>query len=120
MPRWWSVAADSGYDDAVADSVAHTLATDPAARNAWMTDAERWQSSLLAPFLGRVRARLGVPAAPDARLAGTMARHLAARAAYVRWPEEEAGAELWVRSDPDIIAALQHMPRVAPLLRAQP
>lgn len=120
MPRWWSVAADSGYDDAVADSVAHTLATDAAARGAWMTDAPRWQASLLEPFLGRVRVRLGVAANPDARLAGAMARHLAARAAYVRWPEDEAGAELWVRNDPDIIAAIQHLPRIGALLAPQP
>jgi carboxyl-terminal processing protease len=120
MPRWWSVAADSGYDDAVADSVAHTLATDAAARGAWMTDAARWDASLLQPFLSRVRTRLGVAATPDSRLAGTMARHLAARAAYVRWPEDEAGAELRIRNDPDIIAAVQHLPRIGALLQRRP
>jgi hypothetical protein len=61
-----------------------------------------------------------VAATPEPRLAGVMARHLAARAAYVRWPDDEGGAELWVRNDPDIIAALQHLPRIATLLQPQP
>jgi len=117
MPGWWSVAADSGYDDAVADSVALTLATDAASRTAWSDAPAEWSSRLLPPFLERVRSRLKVPAQPDSLTAAHLARRLAVRAAYVRWPPE-GGVELRLRHDPDVRAALEAFPRLAELLGA--
>ncbi len=40
LPGWFSVAADSGWYEAIADSVAGTLAPQPAARTAWMAAGE--------------------------------------------------------------------------------
>ena len=37
-PFWWSLAADSSFDIAVADSVAPLLGPDDSARSAWMAD----------------------------------------------------------------------------------
>lgn len=105
LPRWWTVASDSGYTAAVADSVAHTLGADASARAAWLGSPERWEASLLPPFLQRVRSRLGVTAQPDSALAAEISRRLAARVAFVRWPPD-AGEDLWVRSDPDVAAAV--------------
>jgi carboxyl-terminal processing protease len=115
-PTWWSVAADSGYDDAVADSVAMTLAADPAARATWVSAApSEWQGRLVPPFLTLVRARLKIGAQPDSATSLAIARRLAARAAAVRWPPD-AGAELLLKSDPDIRAALEAFPRLKQLL----
>jgi carboxyl-terminal processing protease len=113
LPRWWTVAADSGYDAAVADSVAHTLGTDAAAREGWMGSPARWEAALLAPFLERVRARLGVTARPEPAVAADISRRLAARVAFVRWPPD-GGRELWVRSDPDVAAAIAAFDAPAP------
>lgn len=115
LPAWWSVAADSGYDDAIADSVALTLAADAASRQAWVTNPALWQS-LLPPFLARVRSRLKVAAVPDSVAGAYIARRLAARAAFVRWPPD-AGEELLIRSDDDVVAALSYFGRIAGLLR---
>lgn len=115
LPAWWSVAADSGYDDAVADSVALTLAADAASRQAWVANPALWQT-LLPPFLARVRSRLKVAAIPDSLASAYLARRLAARAAFVRWPPD-AGEELLIRSDGDVVAALPYFGRLAGLLR---
>jgi carboxyl-terminal processing protease len=114
-PAWWSVAADSGLDDAVADSAALTLSTDPASRAAWIASPQEWQARLLPPFLDRVRARLKVAARPDSAAAAVISRKLAARVAFVRWPPE-GGADLTLQSDPDIRAALASFPRLKELL----
>src|SRR5439155_712365 len=53
LPVWWSAAADSGFDDAVSDSVAQTLPATPAARTAWLTAESEWRAKLLPPFLSR-------------------------------------------------------------------
>ncbi len=114
-PAWYSVAADSGYDDAVADSVAATLAADPAGREAWMGDASQWEARLLPPLLSRVQTRLGVKPSPDSATSARLARRLAARAAFVRWPPD-GGAELQLRHDPDVGAAVAAFPRLVTLL----
>ena len=114
-PAWWSVAADSGYDDAVADSVTHTLPADGAGRAAWLAGSERWHTRLVEPFLARVRNRMRITARSDSALNEFIARRLAARAAYVRWTGD-AASELWLRSDPDVRAALELFPRLPALL----
>jgi carboxyl-terminal processing protease len=118
-PVWWSVAADSGFVAAVADSVAQTLPATAAARAHWIAGRERWAASLLVPFLARVRARLHVAAQPDSLLADRMALLLAVRAATVRWPPD-GGDELRVRNDSDIRAAVGTFPRLAELLSGSP
>jgi hypothetical protein len=115
FPVWWSVAVDSGFADAVADSVAHTLPATAAARAQWLTDRQQWRDRLLVPWLARVRNRLHVTAQLDSALGERLALSLAARAATVRWPPD-GGDELGVRNDPDIRAALEYFPRLAELL----
>ncbi len=100
-PPWWSVAADSGFDDAVADSVAATLGGD---RAGWLDDAPAWKARLLAPFLSRVRSRLHVSAPPDSGRDATLARYLAARAAEVRWGIDFA-EQFRLHNDPEVRAA---------------
>jgi len=119
LPVWWSAAADSGFDDAVADSVAHTLPVGVAARAAWMTASEEWRARLVPPFLERVRGGLGVAARPDSALERRLARILAARAAEVRWGPD-AREEFVVRNDPAIRAALAQFPRLTELLAPRP
>jgi carboxyl-terminal processing protease len=116
VPAWWSVAADSGYDDAVADSVGLTLTTDAATREAWVASPALWRARLLPPFLARVRSRFHVVAMPDSAVGADIARRLAARAAFVRWPPD-AGEELMLRSDNDVVAAIPYFARLAELLR---
>jgi carboxyl-terminal processing protease len=116
-PAWWSVAADSGFDDAVADSVAATLGQDPGTRTAWLASSEEWQRRLLPAFLDRVRTRLKVAAQADTATAAIIARRLAARAAFVRWPPD-GGADLALQNDPDVRAALAAFPRLKELLAA--
>ena len=85
LPVWWSLAADSGFDDAISDSVAPTLSGTGPARIAWLTAREEWRTKLLLPFLARVRARLKVAAQTDSALDARLAFNLAARVAEVRW-----------------------------------
>jgi carboxyl-terminal processing protease len=116
MPAWWTVATDSGFATAVADSVAQTLSPTPTAHAAW-TEHGDWGGRLLDPFLARVRSRLHVRADPDSAVAARIAVQLAARAADVRWPPD-GGLELWLRNDPDIRAAINYFPRLTELLAA--
>jgi len=115
-PRWWTVAADSGWDRAVADSVAATLKTGAAASAAWVRDTAGWADRLLPPLLSRVRSRLAITAALEPAVAGSMARKLASEAAAVRWGEE-AGREVTIKNDPDVVAAMALFSRVAELLK---
>ena len=114
-PRWWTVAADSGWDRAVADSVANTLTAGTAAGAAWVRDSASWAGRLLPPLLARVRSRLAVPALVDASTQSSMARKLASEAAAVRWGEE-IGREVTIRNDPDVVAAMGLFGRVAEIL----
>jgi carboxyl-terminal processing protease len=115
LPVWWSAAADSGLDDAVADSVAFTLGAAPADRAAWLTAPDEWRRRLVPPFLARVRARFGVAAQPDSSVERRLARIMAARASEVRWGPD-AREEFVLRNDPDVQAALAHFPRLPQLL----
>jgi carboxyl-terminal processing protease len=115
LPAWHAVAADSGFEEAVADSVAQTLAPTPAARAAWLGAPDRWRADLLEPFLARVRARLGVAAEADSGQAERLARRLGARAAEVRWGAE-ARDELVLRHDPVVALGLAQFARLAALL----
>lgn len=115
LPAWWSIAADSAFDDAVSDSVALTLPATPGARAQWIADSAAWQAQLLPPFLARVRARLGVAAQPDDAVRTRLGRILAARVTEVRWGTE-AREEFLVRNDQDVQAALTYFPRLKGLL----
>ena len=117
LPVWWSAAADSGFDDAVSDSVAQTLPATPAARTAWLTAESEWRAKLLPPFLSRVRTRLGVSAVTDSLLDQRLARILAARAAEVRWGPEAREAFM-LRNDRTIRVATEQFPRLRELLAA--
>ena len=109
LPVWWSAAADSGFDDAVSDSVAQTLPATPAARAAWLSAESEWRAKLLPPFLTRVRTRLDVAAVTDSLLERRLARILAARAAEVRWGSD-AREEFVIRNDRTIRVAVDQFP----------
>ncbi|MGH7538607.1 MAG: S41 family peptidase [Gemmatimonadales bacterium] len=111
LPVWWSVAADSGFDDAVADSVALTLPADLGARRVWLLARDVWRSTLLPPFLARVRTRLKVAAQTDSALDARLAFTLAARVAEVRWGPD--ARDEFVFRPP---AALDYFPRLDSLL----
>jgi carboxyl-terminal processing protease len=119
VPAWHAVAADSGFEEAVADSLAYTLPDSPAARAAWITAAERWRAELLDPFLQRVRERLAVSAPDDDRLGRALARRLAARVALVRWGAE-ARDELLLTTDPVVLQARTVFARLPALLAGPP
>jgi hypothetical protein len=115
LPVWWSAAADSGFDDAVSDSVAQTLPPTPAARTAWLHASTEWRENLVPPFLARVRSRLGVTAAADNLLERRLALILALRVAEVRWGSD-AREEFLVRNDGTIRLATEQFPRLRELL----
>ncbi len=119
LPAWWSTAADSGFANAVADSVAQTLSAVAGARERWVADRQQWRERLLAPFLERVRDRLHVRAQLDSSVAERLALLLAARAAAVRWPPDGED-EVLIRSDAEIRASLGYFPRLAEYLSGSP
>ena len=119
LPVWWSAAADSGFDDAVSDSVAHTLPATPAARAAWLRAEGEWRAKLLPPFLSRVRTRLDIAAPTDSLLERRLSRILAARVAEVRWGPD-AREEFLVRNDNTIRVAVEQFPHLGELLRPGP
>lgn len=115
LPVWWSAAADSSFDTAVADSVAQTLPATPMGRAAWLADTAAWRDRLLVPFVARVRSALRVEARMDEAQGRRMARLLAHRAATVRWGAD-AGVAFQLRNDADVQAAVGTFPRLAALL----
>jgi hypothetical protein len=115
LPVWHALAADSGFDDAVADSVAATLPQTDAARDAWLADRAAWRSALVEPYLERVRAHLHVAAVADSAVTERLVLGLAARVAEVRWGAE-ARDELLVRVDPVVARARALFPRLETLL----
>ncbi|HVX87953.1 MAG TPA: S41 family peptidase, partial [Gemmatimonadales bacterium] len=115
MPVWFSVASDSAFDTAVADSVAQTLPNTPQGRERWLTDSAGWERTLLPPFLARTRAGLHAAALPDSLQLARMARILAYRVAEVRWGAD-AGVAFALRNDPDLGAALAAFPSLPALL----
>lgn len=116
LPVWFSVAADSGFLEAVADSFAATLPADQAARAAWAQDAGRWDRDLVTPFLSRVRGRLAVRAEPDSEVRHRLGRILASRVAEVRWGSD-AATDFVLKNDPDIRVAVAAFPTLAQSLR---
>ena len=111
LPPWFFAASDSGYDTAVSDSVAATLAKDAAARTKWFDAVDEWQSSLVKPFMNRVHSRLPVTAEPDSALSARLGRILAYRVTEVRWGQD-ALDEMVLRNDPDIRAASNYTNRI--------
>ncbi|MGE0354473.1 MAG: S41 family peptidase [Gemmatimonadales bacterium] len=116
LPVWWTLASDSGFTEAVADSVGFTLGTDAAAQAAWTRDPARWRATLVPPFLDRVRSRLGVSAAISPAQEADLARALAIRAVEVRWGRE-AAEEFFIQSDPDVQAAVKVFPMIGEKLK---
>ena len=47
IPAWFSTAADSGWIEAVSDSVAALLPREPAGRQAWLAAPAEWQTRLV-------------------------------------------------------------------------
>jgi carboxyl-terminal processing protease len=115
LPVWWSAVADSGWYDAIADSVATLLPRAPAERMGWFRAREEWQTRLVGPLLERVHSRLGISGTPDSALTARLGRILAHRAAEVRWGAE-AGDEFVLLNDPDIQAAMTCWDRLGALL----
>jgi carboxyl-terminal processing protease len=104
LPAWWAAAADSNFDDAVADSVAALLPGSAEGRDRWLDDRAAWTERVVTPFLARVRTRLHVAARPDSAVTDRIALTLADRVAEVRWGRDAAEA-FRLRNDPDIRAA---------------
>lgn len=115
LPVWWGIAADSGWIEAVADSVAAQLPKDRKAGSKWTDAPAEWQTGMVTPFLGRVHSRIGVSAEPDSATRGRIGRILAYRAAEVRWGTDAAEA-LRVRYDPDIRVAMTYWDKLDQLL----
>lgn len=115
LPVWWSVASDSAYDTAVADSFAQALPATSVARERWISDSTTWREALLPPFLARTRTGLQVAAIPDPAQTARIARLLAHRVAEVRWGVE-AGVAFALRNDGDVRAAQAAFPRLPVLL----
>jgi len=115
LPVWWSAAADSGFDDAVSDSVAQTLPATPGARATWLGAESEWRAKLVPPFLARVRGRLGVTAATDNLLERRLAATLALRVAEVRWGPD-AREEFLLRNDGTIRLATDQFAHLRELL----
>ena len=113
MPAWFVAASDSGFDVAVADSVALSLPRDTTAQAAWTSNPAQWPARLLPPLLDRARTRLGVTAKVDSAQGARIARAMAARVAQVRWGAGAADA-LLVSSDPEIAAAAAVLSRPRP------
>ena len=116
-PAWFSTAADSGWIEAVSDSVAALLPKEPAGRQAWLTATADWQSRLVEPFLSRVTGRLKLTTPPDDTMRARVGRLLAYRAAEVRWGPE-AAEELWLRSDAGLATAMGYWDQLPRLLTA--
>jgi carboxyl-terminal processing protease len=117
IPAWFTAAADSGFDDVVADSVAFTLPETAGAEHAWAGEPSRWRAALLPPFMARVHDRLGVEAQPDSTVGNWISRYLARRVAEVRWGPE-ARDRFSVANDGDIAAAVKYFPRLTALLES--
>ena len=83
LPGWWGTVADSGWIEAVADSVATLLPRDQAAGARWTGSPAEWESGMVSPLLERVHTRLKVVAQPDSAVRARIGRILAYRAAEV-------------------------------------
>jgi carboxyl-terminal processing protease len=115
LPAWFSVAADSSWIEAVADSVAVLLPKDPKGRAAWVSSADQWQTRLVEPLMQRVTSRLKTTVPPSPELLARLGRILGSRAAEVRWGQD-GYEEFVLHNDPDIQAAMGYWPRLDELL----
>lgn len=115
LPAWFSVAADSGWIEAVADSVAALLPKDSKARAGWVADSAGWQARLVSPLMQRVTSRLKTATTPSPELLARLGRILGARATEVRWGQD-GYEEFVVHNDPDIRAAMGYWPKLDSLL----
>lgn len=109
-PAWWSVVADSGWADAVADSVARSLT---GSADDWIGARDRWRAPL-DPFYARVRRSLHAMTA-DTAVETMVARVLASRIVEVKWGDA-ARERFMLHNDPDIQAALTYFPKLPSLL----
>jgi hypothetical protein len=116
LPIWFSVAADSGFHDAISDSVAGSLGNEAGSRARFTGNPAAWQAQLVEPFLARVRSRLQVSAQVDSMAAQRIGRILAARVVEVRWGPQ-ALDEFLLQIDADVTAAMGYFPRVLELLK---
>lgn len=105
MPRWWAVASDSGWIEAVADSIAATLPKDQAAAGGWLNSPEQWQAGMVQPMLKRAHERLKITGDPDATQQARMGRILAWRATEVRYGPE-AAEQFLIQHDGILAAAM--------------
>lgn len=112
LPGWFSVAADSGWVEAVADSVAALLPKEAAALTGWTRAPGDWHTRLVVPFVARAQTRLALKTQPDEAVLGRLGRILGHRATEVRWGPDAAD-EFLVRNDPDVLAALGQWDRLA-------
>lgn len=115
LPRWWSVAADSGWIEAVADSIAATLPKDQAAASTWLNTPEQWQAGMVKPMLERAHSRLKVTGDPDAPQQARMGRILAWRATEVRWGPE-AAEQFLIQHDGTLATAMTKWTELPKLL----
>ena len=117
LPVWWSAAADSGYYEAVADSVAYTLPETREALAAWIHDEARW-ARMTGVFLEHVRNSLHVTAAIETEVRARIGRLLGLRAAEVRWGPD-AREEFLLANDSDVGKALEYFPKLPEILGHQ-
>ena len=117
LPVWFSVAVDSGFHTAIADSMAATLPATPAGLAAWAADSLRWETALVVPFLARVQQRLGVRTGMAPAVRARIARNLALRTVEVRWGAE-AEADFMLQHDPDVTLAVATFARLPQILAA--
>ena len=118
FPAWFSVAADSGWLTAIADSVAATLAADKASLAVWSAAPERWDAQLLTPLVARARSRLAIQGEPAPDVRRRVSRYLASRAIATRWGSP-AAEEFLLHSDEDVRLAIAQFPKLASLLVAR-
>ncbi|MEP7325781.1 MAG: S41 family peptidase [Gemmatimonadota bacterium] len=116
LPIWFSVAADSGFYEAIADSVAGSMDADEASRVRFTGNPTAWQARLVDPFLARVRTRLQVAGQVDSLVTQRIGRILADRVVEVRWGPE-ARDQFLLQNDADVMAAMGYFPRVLELLK---
>jgi carboxyl-terminal processing protease len=119
LPAWFSAAADSGFIEAVADSVAVLLPKDPAGLKNWIDAPGDWDTRVVVPFLARLHDRLAIRSEPAPELRARLGRILAHRVTEVRWGPDAADAFV-TRNDPDIKEAMAQWGRITELTRTPP
>jgi carboxyl-terminal processing protease len=116
-PGWVTGAVPSGILFAVVDSVAGSLPGNDVARKEWIADDAAWKRTVYAALMERVRRETGDAPEADADAVQAIAFSLAVRVAEARWGPG-AAAELVVRHDPSIRAAVAQFPDLPARLAA--